>query len=221
MKKIRNFWAVLAIACAFGMSACGTDSKSASRLYMQAIDEYAKNNTGKAIELADESLKNDRNFYPSSLLKGKALYLEGDVKKAEEIFLKLAKKYPAYTEARLWLLRCYINENKLDEASKLLDTELSFNQTDWRFYYQYAIVAERRGNYEERISMLQRAEQHANESGKVFLDLARVWYALDLRDRAMLCLDKADMLLAENETLGSAISTLKGQIKKGNGDIKK
>lgn len=209
-KNVVDFvWIIVALVL---FVACSESSGESERKYMMAVDTYAKDDINGTNVILDELLKNDSDFYPALFLKGKLLFFTSETEEALKIFNKLKKKYPEYTEARLWAVRCLINEENYIEAKKVLDRELSFNSTDWRFYYQYALVSERMGNYEERIFMLKRAEQHANESGKVYLDLAKLWYALEMNERSKGSLEKASVLLVDNKVLGDSILSLKREL---------
>jgi tetratricopeptide (TPR) repeat protein len=140
---------------------------------------------------------------------GKTLFFSGEEAGALELFSRLIKRRPEYTEARLWRIRCLVLTERYGEAAKLLDRELSFNPSDWRPLYLYALLAQKTGDYEKRLSMGRQAETVLGDSAKVYLDLALAWYALELKDRAAVYLEKAQTVSGSNIPLGRIEETLK------------
>ena len=63
---------------------------------------------------------------------------------------------------------------------------------------------------DERLSMYRKAEELLRENSKIYLELADVWLALGLKDRALDELDKAELLSDDKQT----IKELKNYIKK-------
>lgn len=178
--------------CALLFFSCkNADSGYCEKAYIEAADAYAGNELDKVIDLTGNILSVDRNFYQAALLNAKALFFAGNASEAESCLKKLVKKVPEYTEARIWYIRVLILNGKYQEAEKMLEKELSYNQTDWRLYYQYAVLANRTDDYEKRLSMLQRAETALTDSSKVFMDEALFWYELGLEDRSKEYIDKA------------------------------
>jgi tetratricopeptide (TPR) repeat protein len=204
---------VLFLAVALSACAGAGEKTLAESLYVAATEAYAQERYAEALEYLRESRKLDRNFYQARLLEGKTLFFQNRTAEAGELFSKLAAKYPEYTEARLWNLRCLVisassppgglsSGNKgLEDARKALDRELSFNPTDWRVLYLYALLAGNTGDWEKRLSMGRRAEAALSDSARVYLDLAITWYSLGLEDRAKLFLEKARVVSGENISL--------------------
>ena len=90
-----------------------------------------------------------------------------------------------------------------------MDTELSFNNTDWRVYYLYALLAQKQNNFNLRLSMQKHAERFLQDGNKVYIDLAAVWLQLGLRGRAIDYLEKAKNLSSDEESIDRAIAHLK------------
>jgi tetratricopeptide (TPR) repeat protein len=186
----------------------------AERAYLAAAEAYAEERFGEALEYAGESLKIDPDFYQARLLEGKILFFQDRPEKAAELFAALSAKHPEYTEARLWNLRCMVLSGKdPEEVQAALDRELSFNPSDWRVLYLYALLAGGRGDWEKRLSMGRRAESALSDSAKVYLDMALSWHSLGLKDRAALALEKARIVSGGNISLtrlGDAAAELIG-----------
>ncbi|MDR2375748.1 MAG: tetratricopeptide repeat protein [Treponema sp.] len=211
--------------------ACGPGNFSGGRaraeeVYVAATEAYSQEHYAEALEYLRESLRLDPNFYQARLLEGKVLFFQNRIPDAAKLFAKLAAKYPEYTEARLWNLRCLVmaaspspadsgsspgsstgspgsaaSAEKLAAARDALDRELSFNPTDWRVLYLYVLLAGNTGDWEKRLSMGRRAEAALSDSAKVYLDMALSWYSLGLEERANLFLEKARIVSGNNTSL--------------------
>jgi tetratricopeptide (TPR) repeat protein len=174
----------------------------AERAYLAAAEAYAEERFGEALEYLGESLRIDPDFYQARFLEGKILFFQNRLEKAAELFAGLCAKHPEYTEARLWNLRCLVLSGKDPRiVQEALDRELSFNPSDWRVLYLYALLAGNNGDWEKRLSMGRRAENALSDSAKVYLDMALSWHSLGLKDRAVLALEKARILSGGNMSL--------------------
>jgi tetratricopeptide (TPR) repeat protein len=199
MKK-RFYFPVLCFVLPLVFSCGGNTRADAERIYVAASEAYGAENLEDALDLARRALKLDGRFYQASLLEGKILFFMDRNADSQAVFARLVKKHPSYTEARIWHIRCLILKGDYAAARALLDRELSFNQTDWRIYSLYALLAQKTENYEERLAMNRRAETVLSGSTRVYLDLALAWHSLGITGRAESYLKKA------NDVAGSNIS---------------
>jgi tetratricopeptide (TPR) repeat protein len=205
--KTLGLWAAAAglilAACVPGAGRGGGAEES----YAAAAELYGREQFTEALEYAEESLAADKNFYQARLLKGKILFFLKRPEEAEGIFAGLCAAYPEYTEARIWNLRCQVLSlegpagGDREKVRAALDRELSFNPSDWRVLYLYALWAGNTGDWEKRLSMGRRAENALSESAKVYLDTALSWHSLGLKDRAALALEKARIVAGGNISL--------------------
>jgi tetratricopeptide (TPR) repeat protein len=210
----RGRW-VLPAAAGLLLSACLPDAGQRGRAeaaYAAAAEAYGGERFEEALGYVEESLKIDGKFYQARLLEGKILFFLNRPAEAEKIFSDLRVKYPEYTEARLWYLRCLVLPQgrpaggDLEKIRSALDRELSFNPSDWRVLHLYALLAGNTGDWERRLSMGRRAENALSDSAKVYLDMALSWHSLGLKDRAALALDKARIVSGGNMSLTRLIS---------------
>jgi tetratricopeptide (TPR) repeat protein len=208
-RRYFRLWIVLGAAL---LLSCGRNKGEAERAYLAAAEAYGGENYEEALVQIRRALKADRAFYQAEFLLGKTLFFTGEEAGSLEVFSRLVKRRPEYTEARLWRIRCLVLAGRYGEAAELLDRELSFNSSDWRPLYLYALLAQKTGDYEKRLSMGRRAEMTLSDSAKVYLDLAVAWYALELKDRAALYLEKAQTISGSNIPLGRIEETLKQSI---------
>jgi len=200
--KIASFFSIF-IALNIMLISCDRRAKQveAERLYIAAVDAYTGEQFTDSLELVRLAIKLDRNLYQASFLEGRILFFLDQIEEAEKKFSILVKKYPGFTEARIWYIRCLVLKNDFTTAQKYLDEELSFNQTDWRVYNLYSLLAQRTDNFEERIAMNRRAENILTTSASVYIDMAVTWYTLGLNDRAQFYLEKAQNILGTNYSL--------------------
>jgi tetratricopeptide (TPR) repeat protein len=179
----------------------------AEAAYTAAAEAYGQERFAEALERTAESLRLDPDFYQARFLEGKILFFLNRFEEAEKNFAGLCAKYPEYTEARLWNLRCMAlslerpGGREPEEVREALDRELSFNPSDWRVLYLYALLAGNTGDWEKRLAMGRRAETALGESAKVYLDMALSWHSLGLEDRAEMALEKARIVAGGNISL--------------------
>jgi tetratricopeptide (TPR) repeat protein len=185
------------------MSSCNkaSSSREAESTYIAAVEAYSVENYVLALDNVNKVLEQDRNFHQALLLKGKILFFTDKLNDDELIFSNLTRKYPQYTESRIWYIRSLILSNKYSEAQTMIEEELSFNASDWRVFYLYSLLGQKTNNYELRLSMDRRAESILTDSAKVYMDLALAWYALGMNDRAYSYLEKANVVIGANNSI--------------------
>ena len=191
-ERIAGITALVLVFCLLLMSCNRTVRKTeAERVYIAAIDAYQTEDFYNSLNLVSRALELDPHFYQASFLKGKILFFTDRTEEAKRIFYRLISRFPAYTEARIWYIRCLILKGEYRAAQDMLDKELSFNQTDWRIYSLYSLLAQRMNNYEKRLAMNRRAEAVLSGSASVYIDMAFIWYSLGFNARAQIYLEKA------------------------------
>lgn len=180
--------------------------------YSKAQEYYSRQEYALALENVTMCLNKNRNFHQAELLKAKIFYFSDNDKESLKILKSLVRKYPEYTEARIWKIRLLISLKQYDIAQLELDKELSFNPTDWRLYYQYSLLADKKEQLDKRLAMLNKALLYISESYNVFIESADVWIKLGMKDKAIECLDKAMSISKEDKILNE----LKTYLMEGN-----
>jgi predicted Zn-dependent protease len=156
---------LLLSACLFLFSCKDSGAReTAENLYIAALDSYTEQQYGKALELVRNARSHDKKFHQARLLEAKILFFDSKEAEAEKQFAALVAKYPSYTEARIWHIRCLILSGGHEAALSELESELSFNTSDWRVYYLYALLGAKTNNYEQRLSMNRKAEAVLGDS---------------------------------------------------------
>ncbi len=195
MKKLSAFilLALIFVSC--------KDTSRAKELYELSLECYAGQKFEDCLSNIKLCLKSSPDFYQAQFLKAKVLFFMNQNEDSLKIFNNLLKKYPEFTEARIWRIRLLIALGQYDRAEEKIIEELNFNGTDWRVYYQYALLCEKQGLMDKKIVMCSRAENFLSEGSKIYLESADLWLKLGLKNRAIEYFDKAIAIDGANEEL--------------------
>jgi Flp pilus assembly protein TadD len=204
--------AIAVSGCTKTAGAAPADRAAADAHYLQGVQKYAAADLeGAARELA-QALERDGDFFQAALLLGKVRFFQHDEEAALEAFTALAKTRPECTEARLWRIRCLILAERFAEAQTLVDAETANNPGDWRVWFQAAQLAAFTGDMEHRIAALKSAEAYLADGERVYVELAKVWYALGMTDRSRSYVEKAAALTPAASSTAQPLAALKEQL---------
>lgn len=193
MKKL-----VICILCSCIFFVSCKNNATAEKFYLSAVDSYAEHDFENALVFLKQAKKQDSSLYQAQYLEGKILFFQNKYEDAAKIFEKLVKKYPQYTDSRLFLIRCNIFLGNLSEAEKNLNQELSFNSTDWRIFYLYSMLYGKQKQLDKQLMMLNRTELAIKDTKKVYDNLAFLWDELGVRDKAVNYKVKSNILIKED-----------------------
>lgn len=193
MKKL-----VICILCSCIFFVSCKNNATAEKFYLSAVDSYAEHDFEDALVFLKQAKKQDSSLYQVQYLEGKILFFQNKYEDAAKIFEKLVKKYPQYTDSRLFLIRCNIFLGNLSEAEKKLNQELSFNSTDWRIFYLYSMLYGKQNQLDKQLMMLNRTELAIKDTKKVYDNLAFLWDELGVRDKAVNYKVKSNILIKED-----------------------
>lgn len=193
MKKL-----VICILCSCIFFVSCKNNATAEKFYLSAVDSYAEHDFENALVFLKQAKKQDSSLYQAQYLEGKILFFQNKYEDAAKIFEKLVKKYPQYTDSRLFLIRCNIFLGNLSEAEKKLNQELSFNSTDWRIFYLYSMLYGKQNQLDKQLMMLNRTELAIKDTKKVYDNLAFLWDELGVRDKAVNYKVKSNILIKED-----------------------
>jgi tetratricopeptide (TPR) repeat protein len=108
----------------------------------------------KQYDKALEKFRNAREFmryYPTIMNnEASALYMTGNIKKAEERYLEIKKLFPNYIEPQINLLTLYTNQKQTTEANNLI-TELSNKSINLRYVKNYSVFLKIKNYFNEAI----------------------------------------------------------------------
>jgi len=123
-----------------------------------------------------------KNFQ-ADFLEAKICFFTGDFLQGQKMLSVLTKNHPEFTEARLWEIRCCLMCEDLERAEELLKKEIVINPTDWRGFYLYSLLFQKKGSLDEELVMLKNAEISLEDSAKVYASMAKVWGVLGMQGR--------------------------------------
>ncbi|MBO5236219.1 MAG: hypothetical protein J6B32_03795 [Spirochaetaceae bacterium] len=177
---------------------CKKDNSVANKLYLQSLDAYSKNDFLLCIKLVEKAIDLNENLIQGKLLLAKSYFFLDENSKALKCLEKIIKDNPEFTDARIWNIRILIFSENFQQAKKYLENELRINQTDWRVYYLYSLLAKAEGDFETQISMLEKAEIALIDGAKVFGEISEIWQGLGLEERANENLNKQKIIIGSS-----------------------
>ena len=177
---------------------CKKDNSLANKLYLQSLDAYSKNDFLLCIKLVEKAIDLNENLIQGKLLLAKSYFFLDENSKALKCLEKIIKDNPEFTDARIWNIRILIFSENFQQAKKYLENELRINQTDWRVYYLYSLLAKAEGDFETQISMLEKAEIALIDGANVFGEISEIWQGLGLEERANENLNKQKIILGSS-----------------------
>lgn len=177
---------------------CKKDNSLANKLYLQSLDAYSKNDFLLCIKLVEKAIDLNENLIQGKLLLAKSYFFLDENSKALKFLEKIIKDNPEFTDARIWNIRILIFSENFQQAKKYLENELRINQTDWRVYYLYSLLAKAEGDFETQISMLEKAEIALIDGAKVFGEISEIWQGLGLEERANENLNKQKIIIGSS-----------------------
>lgn len=158
-----------AISCAVRPSgATATDAQTFA--YATAATAYSRGDFASAAKVAAEA----GDFLPALVLRGKALYFQGDHAAAEAVLANVLEDKPSSVEAGLFLARVHRKTGKADEARRLVERILADDPADLRALRLASELAEDSGDAASAAAFLDRADEASGEAALVFLDRARL-----------------------------------------------
>lgn len=138
-----------------------------------------KDNSVGGPDLPTDQLKKARERWNDY---GIGLFLQGDLKKAESVFLKVTEIEPGYLDGWVNVARCRIQEGDMGGAEEMLkkafEIQDSLHPNDLnraKVHYFYALVQESYGNYASAILHLQQAVSQFPRDTRVRNVLGRMY----------------------------------------------
>ncbi|MDR0503403.1 MAG: hypothetical protein LBH16_08800 [Treponema sp.] len=183
--------------------------KEAVRLYALASDEYSR---GRFPETA-EILRNEKKFPPSLMLRAKAEYFSGDIKKAETTCRRILKIRASSCEAKLYLARCLYEKGDPGTAVKICESLLADNPHDIKTLRFLSALSNETGKSGESMIYLDKAAELSAESALVLLDRARLSWTNGKSRAALEDLSRARAMLPWDTPLLGSITNLENLIK--------
>ena len=205
-RKIFSFLPVL--IGLFAASCSRAPSEELLLLYTRSHGIYREGRFAETAKL----LSGQNDFVPALLLRGKAEYFCGELKKAESSFKRVLELKKNDAEASLFLARVFRESGRQGEAQKITENSLGNNPMDIRTLRFAAELASERGASGETAALLDRAVEASAESALVFLDRARLKWSRGNGSGALEDLRRARVLLPEDSPVLKAVEKLQSLI---------
>jgi len=190
-------------------SCSNTPDEKTIRVFSLASQAYSQGRFKDVIEI----LQAENKFPPSLILRAKAEYFSGDLKKAEESCRKAVKLRPSSLEAPLYLARILREKGDYKGALEITQSLLADNPQDIRALRLSAELASEAEKYDEALILLDRAAEYSAESAMVLLDRARLFWISGKANNALDDLRRARAMLPWDTPLLRSISNLENLIK--------
>jgi tetratricopeptide (TPR) repeat protein len=183
-------------------------SPDALKQYMQAEDFYVRGQVEAASAIFSRVSRENPDFHQALFMHAKSLYLLNRPDEAEKALEDLVARSPRYNEARIWLVRVWIQQSKTVQAEKMLADLLGYDSQDARLLYLMAQVKSDRGELQDAIVYLQKAAATEEEMARVHIDLGRIYYRFGFDDKAGTELSRALLLLPSNSAMEKPVRDL-------------
>ena len=177
-------------------------------LYGRAAAAYSQGNFAETASL----LEKEQKFYPSILLRAKALYFSNNGDEAEKLLRRTLRRNPGSGEASLFLARILREQGNDQEARRISEALLRDNPQDIRALRLASDLAAQEGDMESAAALLDRAVEASAESALVFVDRARIRWSTGNGSGALEDLYRAEILLPWNTALSRGIRDLRTTI---------
>ena len=197
--------------CFLLLSSCSpSPDMDTIRLYAHASETYAKGHFAETAQMLYPAgmLRKTNKFPPALMLRIKAEYFSGDLKKAEISCRQLLKLQPSSYEARVYLIKILLEKGDLTEAIRLTELLLADNPQDIRILRIAAELADKSGKTNEALDLLNRAAELSGESALVLLDRARLYWRAGKGTEAVNDLRRAKAMLPWDTPLLQSITNL-------------
>ena len=114
---------------------------------------------------------------------GIGLFLQGDLKGAEAVFLKVTEIEPTYMDGWVNVARCRVQEGDMNGAEAMLEEAMSLqkqlppdNPHRAKVHYLYALVQKAHGKYDDALEQLRAAALQFPRDRRVRNEIGRLLY---------------------------------------------
>jgi len=177
------------------------------QLYLAARKCYSEQRLDAALELLLENQKQAPDFIQNSFLLGKVYYFKNDYPQAENCWRHALKINPCYLDARKWLARLFLQQDRTEEAGSILADALEVSSEDPELLILMAKVKRKQEDLAGAIELYQKSQAFTERLSEASIDLAEIYCGFGLKDRAELELRKALFLLGEDSGISSSVAT--------------
>jgi tetratricopeptide (TPR) repeat protein len=176
--------------------------------YARAKEHYLRGRTSDALRILKTS-QGLRRFAPAAFLRGKILFLTGEVSDAERTWTGLLEDRPCHGEARKWLARLFLNDGRSGEAERLAAEALADDPEDPELLILTGKARLLQGDTAGAVEYFSKAKTCFERLAEAPLELADIYRSFGLRARAEAELDLALLMLGPESSLYRSVLNLR------------
>jgi tetratricopeptide (TPR) repeat protein len=178
--------------------------------YVQAREAYCRGDVSRVIQILETEEKLRETFSPASVLMGKALFFQGRIEEAEDVWKGTLDRRPWNQEARKWLARLYLQEDQGKEAEQVCIPALSEDPEDPELLILVGKARLIQGDVARALEYFGKGESCFQRLAEGPLELAELYRGFGMRERSMEKLELALALLGKESSIRRSVEeTLK------------
>jgi len=195
----------LYFVCSCARQSTQTFTEQSLDRYLSARDYYSRDRLTEALDLLLENHRVEPDFSANSFLIGKIFFFQGEYPQAERYWQCTLSKNPHHLDTRKWLARLYLQEGRVREAGAVLEDALCLSSEDPELLILMAKVKREQDDLAGAIQLYQRAQAFCERLCEAYVDLAEIYYAFGLIDRAEDQLFRAGELAGNDSSISFSI----------------
>lgn len=202
-----DFCLLFLLGCSQTRQSTQPSDEKTLQLYLAARKCYSEQRLDTALDLLLENHEQAPNFIQNSFLLGKVYYFKSDFPQAEYYWEYTLKINPYHLDARKWLARLFLQQDRTEEAGNILADALTVSSEDPELLILMAMVKRKQEDLAGAIELYQKSQAFTVRLSEASIGLAEIYYGFGLKDRAELELKKALHLLGDDSSISLSIAT--------------
>ena len=214
---------LLTAACLCLQLVCFCAKQSAQPITDQSLQRYHTARKYYSEQRLDDSLnlllENHRaapEFSANSFLIGKIYYFNHDPVQAEHFWRHTLKFNPHHVDARKWLARLYLQQDRIEEAEDVLKPGLAISSEDPELLILMGKVKRRHQDLAAAIQLYLQSQAFSERLSEASIDLAEIYNSFGLADRAKVELERALELAGEQSSISPSLYAALEQLEANN-----
>ena len=178
--------------------------------YVEARESYCKGDVSGVVQILETEQKLRESFAPASVLMGKALFFQGRIEEAEDVWKSTLDRCPWNQEARKWLARLYLQEDQGKKAEQACIHALVEDPEDPELLILVGKARLIQGDVAGALEYFGKGESCFQRLAEGPLELADLYWGFGMRERSMEKLELALALLGKESSIRRSVEeTLK------------
>jgi len=180
--------------------------------YLEARGLYSEERLGEALEILLENQRTDPAFSENSYLIGKIHFFSGDYVEARETWESTLKRNPHHLDTCKWLVRLHLLEGRAPAAERLVVRALADSAEDPELLILLGKSRRAQNDLAGAIECYRKAQVLSERLAEASLELAELYRAFGMSERAAEELERAACLLPEQSGLSQAVEAAAGHL---------